>query len=110
MESSRTNKLDSDSKKNHPYKSYQEKNLKANFKKIEVYTVLDDTTEANLPIYSKKRIHKIHRISTKEELDKLRNPLISAYFLTRDNLQSSEQTDQPASQMPNSTDSLCSLP
>ena len=51
MESSRTNKLDSDSKKNHPYKSYQEKNLKANFKKIEVYTVLDDTTEANLPIY-----------------------------------------------------------
>ena len=71
----------------------KKKDLKANSKKIEVYTVLDDTTEANLPMYSKNRIHKIHRISKKEELDRLSNPLISAYFPTRGNLESSEQTE-----------------
>ena len=61
-------------------------------------------------MYSKHRIHKIHSISTKEELDKLRNPLISAYFPTRGNLQSSEQREQPVILIQNSTDSLCSLP
>ena len=66
------------------------KDLKANSKKNDVYTVLDNTTEANLPMYSKNRIHTIHRISKKEELEKLSNPLISDYFPTRSNQQSAE--------------------
>ena len=68
----------------------KQKNLKAIPKKNEVYTVLDDTTAPKPTMASKNRIHKIHRIPTKEELDKMRNPLISTFFPTRDNLQNSD--------------------
>ena len=59
---------------------------------------------------AKNRIHTIHAISTKEELKKMRNSLISTYFPTRDNKQIAEQPEQTVIQMPNSTDSIGSLP
>ena len=65
----------------------KKKDLTANSTKNEVYTVLDNTTEKKLPMYSKNRIHIIHRISKKEESEKLSNPLISDYFPTRSNQQ-----------------------
>ena len=77
---------------------------------LQLYTVLNDTTAPKSKKKSKSRIHLIHRIPAKAELDKMRNPLISTYFPTRDNLQNSDQSEQPATQMLNPTDSLCSLP
>ena len=75
-------------------KSSKKKDLTANSQKKSVYTVLNNTTEANSPMPAKNRIHTIHSISTKEELEKLSNPLISTYFPTRDNQQIAEQPDQ----------------
>ena len=110
MEGSRINKLDTDGKKNHPYKSYEAKKSKRDSKKNEDYTVLDDTTAPKTKIRSKSRIHSIHRIPDKAELDKMSNSLISNYFPTRDNVQNSDQSEQPVNQMLNQTESLCSLP
>ena len=88
----------------------KQKNLKENLKKNEEYTVLDDTTAPKAKTKSKSRIHLIHRILDKEELDKMSNSLISTYFPIRDKVQNTDQSEQPATQMLNPTDSLCSLP
>ena len=88
----------------------KQKNLKENLKKNEDYTVLDDTTALKTKTRSKSRIHSIHRIPDKAELDKMSNSLISNYFPTRDNVQNSDQSEQPVTQMLNQTESLCSLP
>ena len=61
-------------------------------------------------MHSKNRIHTMHRISKKDELEKLSNPLISNSFPTKSNQQSPKQTDQTVILIPNSTDSLCSIP
>ena len=74
----------------------KQKNLKENSKKTKDYTVLDDTTELKSKTKSKSRIHSIHRIPAKAELDKMSNSLISTYFPTRDNLQNPDQPEQPA--------------
>ena len=51
---------------------------------------------------AQKRIHTIHYISTKEELEKLSNPLISTYFPTRENQQIADQPEQPVLPLPHS--------
>ena len=91
-------------------KSNTKKDLPANSKKKAVYTVLNNTMEENAPMTAKNRIHTIHTISTKEELTKMRNSLISTYFPIRDNKQIAEQTEQTVIQKPYSTDSICSIP
>ena len=96
-------------KDNNEQKRMQKKDLPAKSKKKAVYTVLDNTAEENSPMPANNRIHTIHAISTKEELKKKTNSLISTYFPTRDNKQIAEQPEQTVIQMPNSTDSLCSL-
>ena len=90
-------------------KSSKKKDLTENPNNKSEYTALDNTADEKLPIISKPLVHTIQRISQKKELDKLINPLISTYFLTKGKHNIEEQTKQPVLKLKKSPDSLCSL-
>ena len=94
MERARIIKLAQDSEKNNTYKAQQEKYLEENSEHHLEYSVLVYTESDELPETINPRIHIIHRIPTKKELEKKIAPLITTYFPTKRIQQISESGEQ----------------